>query len=352
MGFLAYQLLYVQLPLILFPFPKQDFREFLWIEEATSIGMYYYTDPLIAQFENQKYMNRSVLGEGDFFVLSEREEYDTIPYSYLRTVSGDYRLLHLHFDRKLDWGTCSGGILGLRDIGQVLKGYGSLTFPFILNGNISTSIYENIINFSVNCDYLYFETTRDKWFGYFKFWDGRLGVTHDDKEFASYLFRLRDPIFLVMANVVGEGLFTEGRFEIEDYFIAPIYVLSLDNSIYCVISKDVDSSVVGIKSRYAGLEVGKESFLLAVNSDLLKAFIDYSYDDFSFRGAVAGELEYSFYKNRITPGVRATLYDNEEFDFELSLRILEVKFFWGMKKVTFEGYYEKNYWGMQAFFSF
>lgn len=349
MGLLAYQLLYVQLPLIIFPFPKQDFREFLWIEEPLSIGMYYYADSLIAQFETQKYINRSVLGEGDFFVLSEREEYDSIPYSYFRTVSGDYKLLHLHFDRKLDWGTCSGGILGLRNNRQVLKGYGSFSLPFILNGNISTSIYEDIINFSVNCDYLYFETTKDKWFGYFKFWDGRFGVTHDDREFISYLFRPSDPIFLVMVNVVGEGLFTEKPFETKEFFIAPIYVLSLDNSIYCIIS---ENSAVGFKSKYGSLEASKDKWLMAINSEYIKAFVDYSYDDHSFRGAVAGALEYSFYKRKITPGIKAILYDNEEFDFELSLRMLEVKFFWGMKGVTYEGFYDKTFWGMQAFFSF
>jgi len=286
MGLLAYQLLYVQLPLILFPFPRQDFREFAWIDASPSIGIYSYNDDLLAQFESQKYINRSILGEGDFFLLSGREKYDSIPYSYLRVVNGDYKLLHLHFDRKLDWGTCSGGILGLRDIGEVLKGSGSISLPFIFNGNISASIYEDILNFSVDCDNLFFETTKDKWYGYLKLGDARFGATHDDREFASYLFRLRDPIFMVMVNVVGEGLFGRNKFEMKDFFIAPIYVLSLDNSIYCVISEDLDSSVAGFKSRYVGLEVDKENCLLAINSDLLKAFVDYSYDDRSFMGAV------------------------------------------------------------------
>jgi len=350
MGLLAYQLLYVQLPLILFPFPKQDFREFAWIDAHPSIGMYYYNEDLIAQFESQKYINRSILGEGDFFLLSGREKYDSIPYSYLRMVSGDYKLLHFHFDRKLDWGTCSGGILGLRDIREVLKGYGSFSFPFILNGNVFASIYEDILNFSVNCDYLYFETTQDEWFGYFKFGDARLGVTHDDREFISYLFRPRDPIFLVMANFVGKGLFGEDDFEMEDYFIAPIYVLSLDNSIYCIISEN--PVVVGFKSKYGNLEASKDNCLMTINSDYIKAFIDYSFEDYSFSGAVAGRLEYSFYDRKITPGLQGTLYDNEEFDFELSLKILEVKFFWAMTGVTYDGYYDKQFWGMDVFFSF
>jgi len=352
MGLLAYQLLYVQLPLILFPFPKQDFREFTWFDMTPSIGIYRYDEDLLAQFETQKYLNRSILGEGDYFLLSGREKYDSIPYSYFRTVNGGYRLLHLHFDRDLGWGTCSGGLFGLRGAGGVLKGYGSFSLPFILNGNISTSIYEDILNFSLNCDYMYFETTKDKWFGYLKLGDARVGVTHDDREFISYLFRPRDPIFLVMVNVVGEGLFTERDFKTEDFFIAPIYVLSLDNSVYCVISENLDSSVVGFKSRYGGLEAGQEDCLLTINSDLLKAFIDYSYDDRSFRGAVEGILKYSFYNKKITPGVQATLYDYEKFDFELSLKILEVEFFWDMTGVTFDGYYDKQFWGVEAFFSF
>ncbi len=349
MGLLAYQLLYVQLPLILFPFPKQDFREFTWIDASPSIGIYYYNEELMAQFETQKYTNRSILGEEDFFLLSDREEYDSIPYSYLRVVNGDYKLLHFHFDRKLDWGTCSGGILGLKDIGKVLKGYGSFSFPFILNGNIFASIYEDILNVSVNCDNLYFETTQDKWFGYFKFGDGRAGVTYDDREFISYLFRPRDPIFLVMVNVLGEGLFTEKDFKTEDFFIAPIYVLSLDNSIYCIIS---ENPAVGFKSGYGSLEMGKDNCLMTINSDYLKAFIDYSFEDYSFSGAVAGRANYSFYDRKITPGIQGVFYDNEEFDFELSLKILEVKFFWAMTGVTYEGYYDKQFWGMDIFFSF
>ena len=349
MGLLAYQLLYVQLPLILFPFPKQDFREFAWIDSSPSIGMYYYNENLIAQFETQKYINRSILGEEDFFVISGQERYDSIPYSYLRVVNGDYKLLHLHFDRKLNWGTCSGGILGLRDVGEILKGYGSFSLPFIFNGNISASVYEDILNFSVNCDHLFFETTKDKWYGYLKFLDGRIGVTHDDREFISYLFRPRDPIFLVMVNVVGEGLFTEKNFKTKEFFIAPIYVLSLDNSVYCVIS---ENPTVGFKSKYGGLEAGKDNCLMTINSDYLKAFIDYSFEDYSFSGAVAGRLEYSFFDRKITPGVQGTVYGDEKFDFELSLRILEVKFFWEITGVTFDGDWDKRFWGMDMFFSF
>jgi hypothetical protein len=348
MGFLAYQLLYVQLPLILFPLPKQDFSEFTWSDVPPSIGMYYYNENIITQFETQKYLNRSILGEEDFFFLSGAEEYDSIPYSYMRTMSGDYKLLHLHFDRKLDWGTCSGGIFGSRDIGEFLKGYGSFSFPFILNGNISASLYEDIFDFSINCDYLYLRTTKDKWFSYLKLGDARFGVTHDDKEFISYLFRPRDPIFLVMVNLVGEGLFTEKDFKTREFFIAPVYVLSLDNSVYCVISENPS---LGFKSKYGSVEVSTDNSLIALNSNRLKAFIDYSFEDNSFTGAVAGNLDYSFYDNKITPGIEGVFY-GEEFDFELSLRILEVEFFWGMKRVTFDGFYDKQLWGMDIFFSF
>jgi hypothetical protein len=349
MGLLAYQLLYVQLPLILFPFPKEDFREFTWFDITPSIGIYRYDGNLLAQFETQKYINRSILGEEDYFLLSGIEKYDSIPYSYLRAVNGDYKLLHLHFDRDLGWGTCSGGLFGLRGVGGVLKGYGFFSLPFILNGHISTSIYEDILNFSLNCDYLYFETTKDKWFGYFKFGDARIGLTHDDREFISYLFRLRDPIFLVMANFVGRGLFGEDDFEMEDFFIAPIYVLSLDNSVYCVIS---ENPVVGFKSRYGGVEIGKEDYLLTINSDLLKALISYSFENSSFIGAVEGRLAYSFYDRKITPGFQATLYDDKKFDLELSLEILEVKFFWGITGITFDGYYDRQFWGIEMYFSF
>jgi len=348
MGFLAYQLLYVQLPIILFPFPKQDLREFIWYDTPPSIGMYYYNENFITEFETQKYINRSILGEEDLFLLSGREKYDSIPYSYLRTVNGDYKLLHLHFDRKLEWGTCSGGIFGSEDIGEFLKGYGYFSLPFVLNSSISASIYEDIINFSFDWDYLYFETTKDKWFGYFKLGDARVGITHDDREFISYLFRPRDPIFLVMVNVVGEGLFTEKELRTKDFFIAPIYVLSMDNSVYFIIS---ENPAVGFKSKYGSLEVGKDNCLMTLNSDRFKAFIDYSFEDYSFSGAVAGKLDYSFYDKKITPGIEGVFY-GEEFDFELSLKILEVKFFWGMKRVTFGGDYEKKLWGMDVFFSF
>jgi hypothetical protein len=360
MGFLAYQLLYVQLPLIVFPFPKEDFRYFSWVENTPSIGLYSYNEGLLTHFENQNYITRSILGEEDLFLISGQQKYDSIPRSYLRLVNGNYKLLQLHFDRKFERGACSGGLFGFRESGTVLKGYGSFSLPFIFNGNISASIYEDIMNFSVNCDHLFFETTKDRWYGYLKLGDARFGVTGDDRQFASYLLRLRDPIFMIMVNFVGEGLFEGNSFEMKDFFVAPIYVLSLDNSVYCVISEDLDSSVVGLKSRYAGLEVGKESCLLAVNSNLLKAFVDYSYDDRSFKGVVEGTLKYPLYHKKITPGVQVTYYSRpydfvnpEKFDLELSLKILEVEFFWEMTGITPDDwYYEMQLWGMDMFFSF
>jgi hypothetical protein len=350
MGFLAYQLLYIQLPLIVFPFPKTDFRQLVWVDNSPSIGLYSYNDSLLAQFETQKYINRSILGEKDFFLISGQEKYDSVPASYLRVINGDYKLLQFHFDRKLDCGNFSGGLLGMRgEMGTGFKVYGTCSLPFIFNGNISASAYNDILNFSLNCDHLFFETTTDEWFGYLKFGDARVGVTHDDREFVSYLFRPRDPIFLIMTNFVGKGLFGEGNFEMEDYYIAPLYVLSLDNSIYCIIS---ENPAVGFKSKYGGFEIGQDDYLLMVNTNFFKAFVDYSFNDLSWNGAFEGKLGYSFYDRKIIPGFKGTFYDNKKFDFELSLKILEVKFFWAITGVTFEGYYDRQYWGMDMIFSF
>ena len=152
-----------------------------------------------------------------------------------------------------------------------------------------------------------------------------------------------------MANFVGKGLFGEDDFEMEEFFIAPLYVLSLDNSIYCVIS---ENPAVGLKSKYGDLEVGKDDCLMTINSDFLKAFIGYSFENSSFIGSVKASVGYSFYDKKLTPGIQATLHDDEEFDFELSLDILEVKFFWGMTGVTFDGDYEMRIWGMHMYFSF
>jgi len=350
MGLLAYQLLYIQLPLIVFPFPKEDFRQFVWVDDSLSIGLYSYNDSLLAQFETQKYISRSILGEADFFLLSGQEKYDSIPYSYFRVMNGDYRLLQFHFDRKLDYGTFSAGFLGLRGGAETgFRGYGNFSLPFIFNSHISAAAYEDILNFSLNCDYLFFETTSDEWFGYLKLGEARVGVTYDDREFVSYLFRPRDPIFLVMTNFVGKGLFGEGDFEMEDFYIAPLYVLSLDESIYCIIS---ENPAVGLKLKYGGMEIGKDDCLLTVNSDFLKAFIDYSYDNSSFIGAFEVNSGYSFYDKKITPGFKSTFYDSKKFDLELNLRILEVEFFWCMTGVTFDGYYDRQFWGMDMFFSF
>ena len=350
MGFLAYQLLYIQLPLIVFPFPKKDFSQLAWIDSSPSIGLYSYGDSVLAQFETQKYINRSILGEEDFFLISGQENYDSIPYSYFRVMNGDYSLIQFYFDRKLDYGNFSGGFLGLRGPDStIFEGYGNFSLPFIFNGSISAAAYGDILNFSLNCDYLFFETTSDEWFGYLKFGDARVGVTHDDREFVSYLFRPRDPIFLVMANFVGKGLFGEDDFEMEDFYIAPLYVLSLDNSIYCIIS---DNPAVGLKSKYGSMEIGEDDFLLTLNTDFFKAFADYSFEDDSFRGVFEGDLEFSFYDKKITPGFRGTFYDSEKFDIELSLKILEVKFFWCITGITYEGFYDKQFWGMDMFFSF
>ncbi len=350
MGLLAYQLLYIQLPLIMFPLPKEDFRQFVWIDTPPSIGLYSYGDSVLAQFETQKYISRSILGEEDFFLLSGREKYDSIPYSYFRVMNGDYKLLQFHFDRKLGYGSLSGGFLGLRGGPETgFKGYGNFFLPFIFNSHISAAAYEDILNFSLNCDYLFFETASDEWFGYLKLGDARVGVTHDDREFVSYLFRPRDPIFLVMANFVGKGLFGDEDFKVEDFYIAPIYLLSLEESVYFILSRN---PAVGLKSRYGDLEIGKDNCLFALNSDFLKAFIDYSYDNSSFSGAFEVDFGYSFYDKKITPGFRSTFYDNKKSDFELSLKILEVKFFWAVTGITFDGYYDRQYWGMDMFFSF
>jgi hypothetical protein len=350
MGFLAYQLLYIQLPLIVFPFPKNDFSHLAWVDNSPYIGLYPYEDSVMAQFENQKYINRSILGEEDFFLISGQEKYDSIPYSYFRAMNGDYGLLQFHFDRKLDYGSFSGGFLGLREGAETgFKGYGNFSLPFILNGNISAGAYGDIYNFSLNCDYLFFETTSDKWFGYLKLGDARAGVTHDDREFVSYLFRPRDPIFLIMANFVGKGLFGDEDFEMEDFYIAPVYLLSLEESIYFIFSKN---PAVGLKSRFGDLEIGKENCLLALNTDFFKAFANYSFEDSSLRGAFEGKLEYSFYDKKITPGLKGTFYDNEKFDLEMSLKILEVKFFWAITGITLEGYRDRQFWGMDIFFSF
>lgn len=304
----------------------------------------------MAQFETQKYINRSILGEEDFFLISGQEKYDSIPYSYFRAINGDYSLLQFHFDRKLDYGTFSGGFLGLREgVGTGFKGYGNFSLPFILNGSVSAAAYGDILNFSLNCDYLFFETTSDEWFSYLKLGDARAGVTHDDREFISYLFRPRDPIFLIMANFVGKGLFGDENFEMEDFYIAPLYLLSLEESIYFILSKN---PAVGLKSRYGDLEVGKDNCLLTLNTDLLKAFIDYSFDNSSFSGAFEGKLEYSFYDRKITPGLKGTFHDSDKFDFELSLKILEVKFFWTITGVTLDGSHDGQFWGMDMFFSF
>ena len=174
MGLLAYQLLYVQLPLIVFHFPKEDFRQLAWSDISPSIGLYSYNDSLLTQFATQKYINRSILGEEDLFLISTQENYNSIPYSCLRGVNGGYKLLQLHFERQFDWGTCSGGLFGSRDINRFLKGYGSFSVPFIFNGSISLSAYEDILGFSVNCDHLFFQTTKDRWYGYLKFFDGRI----------------------------------------------------------------------------------------------------------------------------------------------------------------------------------
>lgn len=348
MGFLAYQLLYLQLPLIVFPFPKKDLRSFTWIDNTPSIGLYSYNDSLLMQFETQKYLTRSILGERDLFLVSGQENYDSIPYSSLRVMNGDYKYLHLHFDRKFDNSSYSGGFFGLREKGT-FKGYGTFSLPFIFNGNVSASAYEDILSFSLDCDHLFFQTTKDKWYGYLKFGDARIGVTHDDREFLSYLFRPRDPIFMIMTSLVGRGLFGEEDFEMEDFFIAPLYVLSLDNSIYCVIS---ENPAVGFKSRYTEIEVGKDDCLLTINSDLLKAFVGYSFENSSFLGAVEGDFGFSFYDKKITPGFKGALRTDEKFDFEFNLKILEVKFYWGMMGVDFDGYFDRQYWGMDMYFSF
>ncbi|MEO0292805.1 MAG: hypothetical protein ABIN61_01105 [candidate division WOR-3 bacterium] len=345
MGFLAYHLLYVQIPLIIFEFPQKDLREFSWVNNTPSIGLYSYKSDFISQFPVQRYINRTILGEDDIFLISLKEEYDTIPYSCLRIVNGDYKLLQFYFERKLTKIGYSGGIFGS---GEILRGFGSISFPFLCKTQIVTSIYGDVLNFSLSSDYLYFETTKENWWGYLKIGDGRLGLTYDDRAFFSYLVRVKDPIFLVMINFVGEGFFKEGRVKVKSFSIAPIYIFSLNNSIYFLFQRD---PAIGFKSKYGDFEFSKNNCLLAINNDFLKAFINYSFKDYSFEGALLLNLRYPLYNRRITPEAQIT-FCKEDLDLKIGLKILEVRFFYELTGLKYDGNYNKQFWGIETFFSF
>lgn len=350
LGLLGYQLMYIQVPFLLAPLPERDLLRFAWPDLGPSIGLYSYKDSVIGQFKNQEYWTRSLIGEDDLFLLSGGVVSVDTPYSFIRMVNGDYKFLHFCFERNMEGGEVSGGMWGVHTFAGGLKGYGNLSIPFKLKGfnpRFSLSTYSNIWSVSLNTRYFYIGTTRNKWLGYLKIGDLRFGSTAD-KQFASYLFRPYDPLFLVMVNAEGEGLFGDKELrlkelKLDDWFIAPIYVLSLKSSIYFIISKN---PAMGFKSEYGDVEIGRKSYL-SLKTDFLSAFITYSLDDSLPRGGIESKISYSFYGNRITPGITVSFHGGK-LDSELNLRILEAKLFWGIKDLP----YWNQYWGLNVEFSF
>ncbi len=344
-GFIGYQLIYIQLPFLIAPLPERDLIRFSWSTEEPCVGLYAYRDSVIGQFRSHEYYTRSILGEKDLFLLSAKAAASDTPYSFIRMVNGDYRFLNLYFQRSLDWGEISGGISGLHSYRGALKGYGKLTMPLKfkeLEGTVILSAYSDIWSISLNSNYFFVGTTRDRWLGYLKIGDLRLGSTHDE-QFISYLFRVIDPVFLIMADIVSEGFFDKEEWKITDWFIAPIYVLSLERSIYAVIS---ENPVIGCKTEFFDVELGKESYL-SLKADFLRAFITYSKGDSLPRGGIGGKLSYPFYDNKIAPGIGGSFHASE-LDLELTLRILETELFWGMNDIPYGDFI----WGLNVEFSF
>jgi hypothetical protein len=344
-GFIGYQLIYIQLPLLIAPLPTSDLLRFSWSTEEAKIGLYPYRDSLIGQFRSHEYYTRSILGENDLFLLSGGTVMRDTPYSFIRMVSGDYRFLNFYFQRRTDWGDISGGISGLHTYRGALKGYVNLTIPLKLErleGTVALSAYSDIWSGSFNSNYFFIGTTKDKWLGYLKIGDLRLGSTYD-KQFISYLFRPIDPVFLVLSEIVSDGSIDKEEWEVTDWFIAPIYVFTLERSIYGVISK---SPVVGLKTEFFDIEVGKESYL-SVKTEFLRAFITYSKEDSLPYGGIGGKLSYPFYDNKVAPGVEGSFHDGD-LDLGLTLRILETEIFWGKKNIPYGDFF----WGLNADFSF
>ncbi len=344
LGFIGYQLIYIQLPFLIAPLPESDLIRFSWSREVAMVGLYPYRDSVVGQFRSQEYYTRSILGEEDIFLLSGETFLRDTTYSFIRMVNGDYKFLNLYFQRSLDWSDISGGIYGLHTYKSPLKGYGNLTIPIKLKGaegTIALSAYSNIWSISLNSNYFFIGTTRNKWLGYLKIGDLRFGSTYD-KQFISYLCRPIDPIFLIMAEVAGRGSIKKREWEVTDWYIAPLYVLSLKSSIYCVISK---KPAIGLKTNFFDIEIGEDSYL-SVKTDFLRAFITYSKGDSIPRGGIGGKVSYPFYENKIVPGIEGS-YHGGNLDLGLTLRVLEVELFWGMNDIPYGDFI----WGLDVEFS-
>jgi len=344
-GLIGYQLIYIQLPFLIAPLPNYDLIRLSWNIEDASIGLYPYKDSLIGQFRSHKYYTRSILGESDLFILSQEFALQDNPYSYLRMVNGDYRFMNFYFQRRLNWGEISGGISGLHTYRGYLKGYGNISLPMEirgLEGIVTLSIYSNIWSVSINSDYFFFGTTKDKYLGYIKIGDLRIGSSYD-RQFISYLFRPIDPVFLIMTEIVSEGSFDKEEWEISDWFIAPVYVLSLKSSIYGIISENPS---IGLKTEYFDVEFGEISYL-SVKSKNLQAFITYSLEDSLPKGGIGGKISYPLYENRIAPGIEGAFHDGE-LDLIGTFKILETELFWGMNDIPYGDFV----WGLDVKFSF
>lgn len=342
---LGYKLLYIQTPFLLTTLNGTDLSRFCWAENDPQLYLSSYSDSVTGQFDSFLHFTRTLTGEEDKLFLNRYRLDSDTSSSNLRMLTGSYSFLKMDFKRRFKWGELGGGIYGTYPGSGPVKGFGTLYFPLRIFGQknrVNLSDFGGIFTVSMENPYFYFGKTEDNWMGYIKCRNLRFGLKNNF-QFINYLFKPINPVFIVYTGINREGKLDNRDFYISNWYVAPVYVLSVNSSIYCVISEKPSA---GFKTEHVSLELGEDSYL-SFDIDFVSAFITYSIDDSLPRGGAGLHLRESVYYDRIRPGVEFVLRRGI-VDGEISVEVLETELFLGMKDIP----YGDLYWGVDVDFSF
>jgi len=241
--------------------------------------------------------------------------YSLIPYVYRGGAFSSSAML-ASGDRK-GWDFSIRRSIGPIDLGGSIYGYGMdnlykgyFSIPLIggeLSGGVLTD--EKFLNFSTR--FLYLSTNQSNYLCALRLWDFIVGI-QDNRYFGYGVLRIKDPIFLTHFYIDSDT----------NYYVAPIYLLTDRVAIYGVLTKN---SVIGFKSPYLSMEIGKSS-ILSVTLPNISIIASYN-DSLSWGGRIG--LEKSFFKDRIHPGIILTRRGGKN-SILFNLRIIGTTLFWGM----------------------
>ncbi len=241
--------------------------------------------------------------------------YGLIPYVYrgggfsssVMLASGNRKGWDFSLKRNIGPVNLGGSIYGY-GMDNLYKGYFSIP---LIGGNLSGGVLndERFLNFSSR--FMYLSTDLSNYLFALRLWDFMVGI-QNNRYFGYAVLRIKDPLFLAHFYIDSDT----------NYYIAPIYLLTDKMAIYGVLAKN---SVIGFKSPYLSLEIGKSS-ILSLTLPNISIIASYS-DSLSWGGRI--RLEKSFYKDKIHPGIILARRGDEN-SILFNLRVIGTTLYWGV----------------------